>query len=52
MDDITNALSGVRDMIVMPGYDFFMGIKDDWQHQHECIRFNYASQSPERSAQV
>ena len=25
--------------------------KDDWQHQHECIRINYAAQNPERIAQ-
>ena len=51
MDDITNALSSGRDMIVVSGHNFFVGIKDDWQHQHEYIRINYAAQSPERSAQ-
>jgi valine--pyruvate aminotransferase len=27
-----------------------VGITDDWQHQHECIRINYAAQTPERIA--
>jgi valine--pyruvate aminotransferase len=28
-----------------------MGIQDDWRHRHECIRINYAAQSPERIEQ-
>jgi valine--pyruvate aminotransferase len=35
---------------VVSGHNFFVGITDDWQHQHECIRINYAAQSPERIA--
>ena len=37
-------------VVVVSGHDFFVGITDDWQHQHECIRINYAAQSPERIA--
>jgi valine--pyruvate aminotransferase len=37
-----------RDVIVVSGHHFFIGIKDDWQHRHECIRVNYAAQTPER----
>ena len=37
-------------VIVVSGHNFFVGITDDWQHQHECIRINYAAQSPERIA--
>ncbi|MDC9720099.1 MAG: valine--pyruvate transaminase [Gammaproteobacteria bacterium] len=37
-------------VIVVSGHNFFVGIEDGWQHQHECIRINYAAQSPERIA--
>jgi valine--pyruvate aminotransferase len=40
-----------RGVVVVSGHNFFVGIDDDWQHQHECIRINYAAQSPERIAQ-
>ena len=40
-----------RDVIVVSGHHFFPGIKDDWQHRHECIRINYAAQSRERVEQ-
>lgn len=30
------------DVYVIPGHNFFMGVEDDWQHKHECIRINYA----------
>ena len=40
-----------RGVVVVSGHNFFVGIADDWQHQHECIRINYAAQSPERIAQ-
>jgi valine--pyruvate aminotransferase len=33
-------------VVVVSGHHFFVGINDDWQHQHECIRINYAAQSP------
>ena len=34
-------------VIVVSGHNFFVGINDDWQHQHECIRINYAAQTPQ-----
>jgi valine--pyruvate aminotransferase len=37
-------------VVVVSGHNFFVGITDDWQHQHECIRINYAAQTPERIA--
>ena len=37
-------------VVVVSGHHFFVGINDHWQHQHECIRINYAAQSPERIA--
>ena len=40
-----------RNVIVVSGHHFFMGIQDDWRHRHECIRINYAAQSPERIEQ-
>jgi len=39
-----------KGVIVVSGHNFFVGIEDDWQHQHECIRINYAAQTPERIA--
>ena len=30
-------------VLVVPGEDFFVGLDDNWQHQHECIRVSYAS---------
>lgn len=40
-----------KGVIVVSGHNFFVGITDEWQHQHECIRINYAAQSPARIAQ-
>ena len=40
-----------RGVIVVSGRHFFVGITDDWQHQHECIRINYAAQNPQLIAQ-
>ena len=31
-----------RGVLVVSGHYFFPGLKDDWQHQHECIRVTYA----------
>ena len=31
-----------RDVFVIPGEDFFIGIDDNWKHKSECIRINYA----------
>ncbi|MCO4838399.1 MAG: valine--pyruvate transaminase, partial [Oceanospirillaceae bacterium] len=40
-----------RGVIVVSGHHFFVGITDHWQHQHECIRINYAAQEPQLIAQ-
>ena len=31
-----------RGVLIVPGHNFFMGMDDDWSHQHECIRVSYA----------
>lgn len=31
-----------RGVLIVPGQNFFVGIEDDWSHQHECIRVSYA----------
>jgi valine--pyruvate aminotransferase len=31
-----------RGVLVVPGQYFFPGLRDGWQHQHECIRVTYA----------
>ena len=31
-----------RGVLVVPGQDFFVGLAEDWPHQHECIRVSYA----------
>ncbi|MBE9538223.1 MAG: valine--pyruvate transaminase [Proteobacteria bacterium] len=31
-----------RGVLIVPGQDFFIGMDDDWQHKHECIRVSYA----------
>ncbi|MBA6413417.1 valine--pyruvate transaminase [Parahaliea sp. F7430] len=31
-----------RGVLVVPGHNFFVGLGDDWQHKHECIRVSYA----------
>ncbi len=31
-----------RGVLIVPGHNFFVGMEDDWQHQHECIRVSYA----------
>ena len=33
-----------RGVLVVPGNYFFPGLKDGWDHQHECIRISYAMQ--------
>lgn len=35
-----------KGLLVLAGEDFFVGLKEDWQHQYECIRLTYC-QSPE-----
>ena len=32
-----------KDVYIIPGHNFFIGIGDDWPHKHECIRINYAT---------
>ncbi|TCJ87304.1 valine--pyruvate transaminase [Cocleimonas flava] len=31
-----------EDVYIIPGHNFFIGIEDDWEHKHQCIRINYA----------
>ncbi len=31
-----------RGVLVLPGHYFFPGLREAWQHKHECIRLNYA----------
>ena len=31
-----------RGVIIVPGHNFFVGIEEQWQHKHECIRVSYA----------
>ena len=33
-------------VLILSGHHFFPGLKDDWQHKHECIRVSHA-QKPE-----
>jgi valine--pyruvate aminotransferase len=31
-----------RGVLIVPGHYFFPGLKDDWEHKHQCIRISYA----------
>jgi len=31
-----------KSVYIIPGEDFFIGVDEEWQHQHQCIRINYA----------
>ena len=31
-----------KSVYIIPGEAFFIGADDEWQHQHQCIRINYA----------
>ena len=31
-----------RGVLIVSGHHFFPGIKEEWRHQHECIRVSYA----------
>ncbi|WP_252179164.1 valine--pyruvate transaminase [Endozoicomonas sp. 4G] len=31
-----------RNVLVVSGHYFFMGIDDDWRHRHECLRMTYS----------
>ena len=33
-----------QNIYIIPGHNFFMGLNDQWPHQHECIRINYAKE--------
>jgi valine--pyruvate aminotransferase len=35
-----------REVLVVPGEFFFFGLRELWEHRHECLRINFA-QSPE-----
>lgn len=43
-----------RGVLVVPGHNFFVGIEDDWEHKHQCIRVSYAQDaaSVERGVQL
>lgn len=34
-----------RGVLVIPGHYFFPGLRDEWQHKHECIRVTYSQSS-------
>jgi valine--pyruvate aminotransferase len=34
-----------RGVLIVPGHNFFVGMDDDWDHKHECIRVSYAQDS-------
>lgn len=34
-----------RGVLIVPGEYFFIGLDDDWQHGHECLRMNYVQSS-------
>lgn len=31
-----------RGVIIVPGHHFFPGLKEEWEHKHQCIRINHA----------
>lgn len=31
-----------RGVLVVPGHNFFVGINEEWDHKHECLRVSYA----------
>ncbi|MGF1701896.1 valine--pyruvate transaminase [Photobacterium makurazakiensis] len=33
-----------RGVLIVPGEYFFIGLEDDWQHGHECLRMNYVQE--------
>ena len=38
-----------KGIVVVPGHHFFPGLKEEWEHRHECIRISYAA--PEEDLQ-
>ncbi|MEI8594322.1 valine--pyruvate transaminase [Photobacterium sp. Hal280] len=33
-----------RGVLIVPGEYFFIGLQEDWQHGHECLRMNYVQE--------
>ncbi|KLV05051.1 valine--pyruvate transaminase [Photobacterium ganghwense] len=33
-----------RGVLIVPGEYFFIGLEEDWQHGHECLRMNYVQE--------
>lgn len=33
-----------RGVLIVPGHNFFPGMRSDWRHQQECIRVSYAGE--------
>ncbi|MBV7263988.1 valine--pyruvate transaminase [Photobacterium sp. WH24] len=33
-----------RGVLIVPGEYFFIGLEQDWQHGHECLRMNYVQE--------
>ena len=31
-----------RQVLIVPGEYFFFGLREDWSHQHECLRLNFS----------
>lgn len=31
-----------KGVYIIPGHNFFIGMNNEWPHQHQCIRINYA----------
>ena len=36
-----------RGVLIVPGEYFFIGLEQDWAHQHQCIRMNYVQETEE-----
>ena len=34
-------------VIVVPGHSFFPGLRDNWEHQHQCLRISLTASDPE-----
>jgi valine--pyruvate aminotransferase len=34
-------------VIVVPGSSFFPGLREDWQHKHECLRISLTATNDE-----
>ena len=32
-----------RGVLVVPGQEFFIGMDDEWDHQHQCLRISYGA---------